>query len=88
MKFLDGINRSLDSTFKSIMISSLIQEIFIKGQYICKNGEVGRYMYIIKKGEVESIKKDSVLKQGDNFGQKPLLENAKRFLDVRTKIRC
>ena len=45
-------------------------------------------MYIIKEGEVECIKKDKVirvLKQGDNFGQKALLENAKRSLDVRAK---
>ena len=88
MKFLDGINIPLDSTIKSIMASNLIQEIYTKGQYICKEGEVGSCMYIIKEGEVECIKKDKVirvLKQGDNFGQKALLENAKRSLDVRAK---
>ena len=70
------------------MASNLIQEIYTKGQYICKEGEVGSCMYIIKEGEVECIKKDKVirvLKQGDNFGQKALLENAKRSLDVRAK---
>ena len=88
MKFLEGINIPLDSTIKSIMASNLIQEIYTKGQYICKEGEVGSCMYIIKEGEVECIKKDKVirvLKQGDNFGQKALLENAKRSLDVRAK---
>ena len=88
MKFLEGINIPLDSTIKSIMANNLIQEIYTKGQYICKEGEVGSCMYIIKEGEVECIKKDKVvrvLKQGDNFGQKALLENAKRSLDVKSK---
>ena len=88
MKFLEGINIPLDSTIKSIMANNLIQEIYTKGQYICKEGEVGSCMYIIKEGEVECIKKDKVvrvLKQGDNFGQKALLENAKRSLDVKAK---
>ena len=88
MKFLEGINIPLDSTIKSIMANNLIQEIYTKGQYICKEGEVGSCMYIIKEGEVECIKKDKVvrvLKQGDNFGQKALLENAKRSLDIKAK---
>ena len=45
-------------------------------------------MYIIKEGEVECIKGDKVvrvLKQGDNFGQKALLEGTKRSLDVKAK---
>ena len=70
------------------MASNLIQEIYKKGQYIFKEGEIGSCMYIIKEGEVECIKGDKVvriLKQGDNFGQKALLEGAKRSLDVRAK---
>ena len=88
MKFLEGINIPLESTIKSIMASNLIQEIYKKGQYIFKEGEIGSCMYIIKEGEVECIKGDKVvriLKQGDNFGQKALLEGAKRSLDVRAK---
>ena len=88
MKFLNGINIPLDSTIKSIMASNLIQEIYKAGQYIFKEGEVGGCMYIIKEGEVECIKGDKVvrvLKQGDNFGQKALLEGTKRSLDVKAK---
>ena len=88
MKFLEGINIPLDSTIKSIMANNLIQEIYKVGQYIFKEGEIGSCMYIIKEGEVECIKGDKVvrvLKQGDNFGQKALLEDAKRSLDVRAK---
>ena len=67
MKFLEGINIPLESTIKSIMASNLIQEIYKKGQYIFKEGEIGSCMYIIKEGEVECIKGDKVvriLKQG------------------------
>ena len=88
MKFLEGINIPLDSTIKSIMANNLIQEIHKAGDYIFKEGEIGRCMYIIKEGEVECIKGDKVvrvLKQGDNFGQKALLEGAKRSLDVKAK---
>ena len=88
MKFLEGINIPLDSTIKSIMANNLIQEIHKAGDYIFKKGEIGSCMYIIKEGEVECIKGDKVvrvLKQGDNFGQKALLEGAKRSLDVKAK---
>ena len=91
MKFLNGINIPLDSTIKSIMANNLIQEIYNKDRYIFKEGEFGSCMYIIKEGEVECIKGDKVirvLKQGDNFGQKALLEGAKRSLDVKAKTDC
>ena len=88
MKFLDGINMPLDATFKSIMANNLMQEIYLKGQFICKEGELGSCMYIIKDGEVECLKGDKVirtLKKGDNFGQKALLEGGIRSLDVKAK---
>ena len=91
MKFLDGVNMPLDSTFKSIMANNLIQEIYLKGQYICKQGEFGSCMYIIKDGEVECMKNDKVirtLKKGDNFGQKALLEGDVRSLDVVARTDC
>ena len=91
MKFLDGINMPLDATFKSIMANNLIQEIYLKGQFICKEGELGSCMYIIKDGEVECLKGDKVirtLKKGDNFGQKALLEGGIRSLDVKAKTDC
>ena len=91
MKFLNGINIPLDSTIKSIMANNLIQEIYNQGKYIFKEGEFGNCMYIIKEGEVECVKGDKVirvLKQGDNFGQKAILEEGKRSLDVKAKTDC
>ena len=91
MKFLDGINMPLDPTFKSIMANNLIQENYLQGQYICKEGEFASCMYIIKDGEVDCIKDEKIirtLKKGDNFGQKALLEGDVRSLDVRAKTDC
>ena len=91
MKFLNGINIPLDNTIKSIMANNLIQEFYHKDQYIFKEGEFGSCMFIIKEGEVDCIKGDKVirtLKQGDNFGQKALLEGDKRSLDVKAKTDC
>ena len=91
MKFLDGINMPLDSTFKSIMANNLMQENYLKGQYICKEGELGSCMYIIKDGEVECMKNGIIirtLKKGDNFGQKALLEGGVRSLDVVARTDC
>ena len=91
IKFLDQVNLPIESTLKSIMANNLIQEIYIKGQYICREGEFGSSLYIIKDGEVECMKGETViriLKKGDNFGQKALLEGDVRSLDVRAKTDC
>ena len=91
MKFLDQVNIPIESTLKSIMANNLIQEIYQKGQYICREGEFGSSLYIIKDGEVECLKGENViriLKKGDNFGQKALLEGDVRSLDVRAKTDC
>ena len=91
MQFLDEIRIPLDATFKSIMANNLIQEIYLQGQTICKEGELGSCMYIIKDGEVECLKGDKVirvLKKGENFGQKALLEGGIRSLDVKAKTDC
>ena len=91
IKFLNGINIPLDDAIKAIMANNLIQEIYLKNQYICREGESGNCMYIIKDGEVECIKENKViriLKKGDNFGQKAILESDKRSLDVKAKTDC
>ena len=91
MKFLEQVDLPIESTLKSIMANNLIQEIYLKGQYICREGEFGSSLYIIKDGEVECLKGETcirILKKGDNFGQKALLEGDVRSLDVRAKTDC
>ena len=91
MKFLESINLPLDNNIKSFIANNLIQEIYKKDEYICKEGELGSCMFIIKEGEVECIKGDRIvrtLQKGDNFGQKALLEGDKRTLSVKAKTDC
>ena len=90
-KFLDSINLPLEDSFKTILANNLLQEKHKTGDYICKEGDLGNCMYIIKEGEVNCIKNDQIirtLKKGDNFGQKAILEETKRSLDVVAKTNC
>ena len=91
MKFLDTVTLPLDSTFKSILANNLIQQIYNQGEYICRDGEIGNCMFIIKEGEVDVMKGKKVirtLKKGENFGQKALLEGDRRTMDVVAKTKC
>ena len=91
MNFLNSINLPLDSTFRSILANNLIQEMYKAGDYICKEGELGTCMYIIKDGDVDCCKNGEIirtLKKGDNFGQKAILGENKRTLDVIAKTDC
>ena len=88
MKFLDSINLPFEQNEKTILANNLIQQIYNEGEYIFHEGEIGDCLYIIKEGEVECIKGEKIirtLKAGDNFGQKALLNNDRRSLDVRVK---
>lgn len=91
MKFLSSINLPLDSTFKSLLANNLIRQMYKEGDVIFREGELGTCMYIIKKGEVNCVKNEKVvrvLKKGDNFGQKAILTENKRSLDVIAKTDC
>ena len=92
MKFLDSISLPLESTFKSILATHLIKEHHKKNEIICKENELGTCMYIIKHGEVNCVKQGHVirvLKKGDNFGQKAIInENNRRSLDIIAKTDC
>ena len=91
MKFLNSINLPLDATFKSVLANNLIKQIYKQGDTIFKEGELGTCMFIIKKGEVNCVKDNKVirvLKKGDNFGQKAIITENKRSLDVIAKTDC
>ena len=89
--FLDSINLPLEDSFKAILANNLLQQKYNSGDVICKEGDLGNCMYIIKEGEVNCIKNGKiirVLKKGDNFGQKAIIEETKRSLDVVAKTNC
>ena len=91
MEFLQTIDLPLDEQMKTLMANNLIQNIYKENEVICKEGEPGSCMYIIKKGEVNCVKNDKIIRtlvKGDNFGQKALLEGNRRTLDVIAKTDC
>ena len=91
MEFLKSIDLPLDEQMKTLMANNLIQNIYKAGEVICKEGEPGSCMYIIKQGEVNCVKNDKIIRtlvKGDNFGQKALLEGNRRTLDVIAKTDC
>ena len=64
------------------------------GDYIFRQGEPGNNFYIIEKGEVEvlRVKKEkaepevlAVLKEGEFFGERALLESQPRVASVRAR---
>ena len=67
-------------------IASLLEEeIFEKGQYIVNEGDLGKELFIIIKGEVEVISggsKIDVMKSGASFGEMALLDSQPRSADV------
>jgi cGMP-dependent protein kinase len=91
MEFLKTIDLPLDDQMKSLMANNLIQNIYKADEVICKEGEPGSCMYIIKEGEVNCVKNGKIIRtlvKGENFGQKALLEGNRRTLDVIAKTDC
>ena len=73
---------------KSLLCSSLIKEIYDPGMFIVKEGDVANCLYIIKEGEVECRQKGVLIRtlvKGDHFGDKAILSDSKRTLDVISK---
>ncbi len=77
------------SAFSEDMLEALApyvkSETYDQGVSIFKEGDEGRAMYIIEKGQVEIRKKDktlSLLTRGSVFGEMALFEDAKRSADA------
>lgn len=91
MKFLNSIHFPIDSTFKSVLANNLMIHIYKAGEVIFNEGQEAGSMYIVKKGEVNCLKNNKVVRvltRGDNFGQKAILLESKRSLDVVAKTDC
>ena len=94
IQFIDSVSvlSHMEQYQKSILSSKLILEEFNEGRLIVKKGDLSTCLYIIKKGEVECIDENGIvirnLKEGENFGERSILVDKKRTLDVIAKTFC
>jgi cGMP-dependent protein kinase len=79
---------SLDNDQQTLLIFNLVKEIYDPNTIIVKEGDVGECLFIIKEGEVECVSNNSLirtLKKGDVFGEKSILHNNLRTMNVISK---
>ena len=82
---------NIHHTQKTILCSFLYKENFQEGHYIVKKGDPAHCLYIVKEGEVDCSlngKVVRILRKGDNFGERSILIDSTRSLDVIAKCDC
>ena len=94
LQFIDSVSvlSYMEQYQKTILSSNLVLEEFNQGRLIVKKGDLSTCLYIIKEGEVECIDDNGIvirtLKQGENFGERSILIDKIRTLDVFAKTFC
>ena len=94
LKFLESVSilSHMEQYQKTILSNNLVKEEFEEGRKIVTKGEFSSCLYIIKSGLVDCIDDNGViirtLKEGDNFGERSILSDTKRTLDVVAKTDC
>ena len=66
-------------------------QVHLKGDLVCREGEIAREMYFIKSGTVQVQlhgQPVTLLKKGSYFGEIGLLRNARRNASVRAMTDC
>jgi len=80
-------------TLRNVLLLSLRAQTYAPGSYIVREGEVGREIFFISRGRMEIITKegekaDSVLEDGDYFGDLSLLLGERRTASVKALSYC
>ena len=82
---------NIESDFKSLLANQLIKQFYEADKNIVKEGDLASCLYIIKEGEVACSSSGKVvrtLKKGDHFGEKSILLDCTRTMDVIAKTPC
>ena len=94
-KFINDINffSGLSDNLKTLLSKNIIKFYFEPKDIIVKEGDLASCLYIIKEGEVECVMNGKLirtLKSKDYFGEKSILLESKRTMDViaKTKTIC
>ena len=82
---------NMDKDMQLNLSKNLIKVYYEKGDIIVKEGDIANSLFIIKEGEVLCTYRGQFvrsLKEGDFFGEKSLLLEGKRTIDVIAKTKC
>ena len=93
LNFVKGTNlfANMDKDLQLTLSKNLIKVYYEQGDLIVKEGDIANSLFMIKKGEVCCMHKGQFvrsLKEGDFFGEKSLLLERKRTIDVMAKTKC
>ncbi len=85
--------KNTDKAFISDVISQLEQQIFLPGDIIFKQGDIGNCIYFISSGTVNVLADDNTtvlatLKEGDYFGEIALIKKVTRTRTVVADYYC
>jgi cGMP-dependent protein kinase 1 len=91
--FVESISllANIENDSKNIISANMVSEIYEIGDHIIKFGEVSNNLYIMKEGIAECVSKGMVMRKltkGDHFGERGLLLDSTRSMDVVAKTRC
>ena len=78
--------------FVTAIITKLKFEVFLKGEYIIREGSIGNKMYFVQNGVVAVLSKDKQvetrLSDGSHFGEIGLLTHDRRVASIRAETIC